>query len=905
VELDGNGGGNGHGIGNGADGNGNGARGNGNGHANANGHANGHGNGNGNGHTAALGPREIDEQTPWLRSLARRVSIDGSRADDLVQETWVAALRSATPESTRTRSWLASAVRNFARSEARSERRRRSREERYARLSASAGERVALPSPDESAERLELLNAVTEELRALDDPYRNVIRLRYAEGLEPTEIARRYGMAAGTVRWRLHRALEELRRRLTDRLAERETRRPARRTTTGIGGLVAALLLPLWRRARRAEPTYASVAACAVVGLGALVAVRWDAAEALLGGGAERAPLTARPGAPATDGRRAYVPVREGAGSVRPVAPTAPQRASAHVDASARVVDALGAPLAGARLVLVEPRLDAAGSGGSTGTERSADPVSGANGRVRLRLARARFGDCEELAFRVEREGYVPRRLAARVPAGGALELGDVALVRPGVLEGLVRDLAGEPVEGARVVVVAGGSRLERDELTILYGPPSALQKRAARTDRTGRFAFGDLDDGTWQVWAGAPGREWSSSEPLRLRRGEPLDPQPLALVALDEARRIDGSVVGPSAQPIASAQLFFTGAFGSSAGPDGWRGAQADADGRFTLHVPRGASVQVVARDPSDQLAPTGVEAAADPGQELVLELEDASWAALHAAGPGGIPLAGVEVLAHRGEPDHPASMTITQAADSALRVPVWDEATWLRVRADGYADLHLGPFEPHAAASAVLAAELTPTAWVRGRLTAEGDAPLDGAAIRLVPLAGAGAGTGRGALAGTLAAGTGSPAGTVVGYTDAEGRYGLPVHASGAYALFVQSEGYGTATGVPASLDATADSELDVDVPATGALQGSVRTLPGGRGDDVTVVVTAADGRVHTRTADAGGGFRFEGLAPGTWTVHALRGTAAAGVPATSAVGGTVVQTVESGATAFVDVE
>ena len=46
---------------------------------------------------------------------------------------------------------------------------------------------------------------------ALDEPYRSTVLLCYGEELSPSEVARRQGIPAGTVRWRLKQGLDRLR----------------------------------------------------------------------------------------------------------------------------------------------------------------------------------------------------------------------------------------------------------------------------------------------------------------------------------------------------------------------------------------------------------------------------------------------------------------------------------------------------------------------------------------------------------------------------------------------------------------------------------------------------------------------------------------------------------------------
>jgi hypothetical protein len=83
-------------------------------------------------------------------------------------------------------------------------------------------------------ERLELEERLVRELRALSEPLRGTLVLRYHEGLTAAEIARREGVPEGTVRWRVKRGLDELRERME-------------RACGGRDGLVLALV-PLGRR---------------------------------------------------------------------------------------------------------------------------------------------------------------------------------------------------------------------------------------------------------------------------------------------------------------------------------------------------------------------------------------------------------------------------------------------------------------------------------------------------------------------------------------------------------------------------------------------------------------------------------------------------------------------------------
>ena len=146
----------------------------------------------------------------WIRALARDLLRDSDRAEDVVQDTWLAAiqkLKGGERDEPRLRAWLAEVARNFARSSLRGESRRRRREESCARPEAQR-------STTETLERIALQEEVTAAVLALAPPDREIVSLRYYEGLPPRAIAERLGLTAAAVSTRLARAKATLRRRL-------------------------------------------------------------------------------------------------------------------------------------------------------------------------------------------------------------------------------------------------------------------------------------------------------------------------------------------------------------------------------------------------------------------------------------------------------------------------------------------------------------------------------------------------------------------------------------------------------------------------------------------------------------------------------------------------------------------
>lgn len=146
----------------------------------------------------------------WLRRLARVLVADESRADDLVQDTWTAALRHPPTDTGRPRAWLGTVIRNLARRGHRTDERVRRREQAAARP-----ERVD-SSPVAALERAELRRNVVNAVMELPEDFRVVIVLRWFEGLSVAEVAERVELTEAGVRTRLRRALERLRARLDD-----------------------------------------------------------------------------------------------------------------------------------------------------------------------------------------------------------------------------------------------------------------------------------------------------------------------------------------------------------------------------------------------------------------------------------------------------------------------------------------------------------------------------------------------------------------------------------------------------------------------------------------------------------------------------------------------------------------
>ncbi|MCC6408348.1 MAG: sigma-70 family RNA polymerase sigma factor [Planctomycetes bacterium] len=157
---------------------------------------------------------ELVARAAWIRKLARALVRDPDAADELVQEAWVAALERPPEPGMPIRRWLAAVMRNFARDRWRESERRAATERAAARPERSG---------DAALDQLDAHALLVEAVRALDEPYRTTVVLRFLEELSPAEVAARTGVPLRTVHTRTTRALAKLRERLDRRAGDRAT----------------------------------------------------------------------------------------------------------------------------------------------------------------------------------------------------------------------------------------------------------------------------------------------------------------------------------------------------------------------------------------------------------------------------------------------------------------------------------------------------------------------------------------------------------------------------------------------------------------------------------------------------------------------------------------------------------
>jgi RNA polymerase sigma-70 factor (ECF subfamily) len=146
------------------------------------------------------------------RLVYRLAGWNGAEVDDVVQEVFIVAATSARKFDGR--SSLATWLTRVAINKCRTERRRRVLRARY--WKRLAVERRKVDADEHAAEVTERAGRVVEEVRKLSGKYREVVVLRYLEGIEIEEVAKILNISRGAVEVRLHRAREVLRGTLAD-----------------------------------------------------------------------------------------------------------------------------------------------------------------------------------------------------------------------------------------------------------------------------------------------------------------------------------------------------------------------------------------------------------------------------------------------------------------------------------------------------------------------------------------------------------------------------------------------------------------------------------------------------------------------------------------------------------------
>lgn len=523
----------------------------------------------------------------WANRIACQLVRDPGEAEELVQRTWLTALRSPPRSLGGLRPWIGKVLLNLAR--------QGHRQKEIRRKNESILERREMPDTAEEAAREEIRELLATKLLALREPFRTVLLLRFYETCSSAEIARRLGVPPGTIRWRLKTALDELRRDL-DRASGGDRER-------WLSALLVLLPRPM---ASPDDPGLATTPAkriptpslfqgaagvgfvAAGLGLGFLVL----RASTVIGASAPEAPAGAIPHSSLANLGRTEREARAPHGGTRLPVEAAPAPSSASETGLSQeglhilVVNEGGVPVPQAR-VLVASRAGFEERG-------KTDPA----GELRLAIEEGDLGALgipatrDRITLRAEAEGLAASDLwHVSPPAAGSREIRLVLGGPERVLLGRVLDPEGHPFAGAPITAEIDGYYRASPPGDADFTTP-LFQTTRSRED--GSFEFRGLEKGTRTFFVSAPGF---------LMRGvyAPLEEGAEMLVRLERGCTLTGTIRRNDSTPAAGARVWFEPVHRSTEWSQGipgfypgWRGftqvACADERGAYRLEgVPAG----------------------------------------------------------------------------------------------------------------------------------------------------------------------------------------------------------------------------------------------------------------------------------------------------------------------------
>lgn len=790
-------------------------------------------------------------QAGWLGALARTLVADPGEADDLVQETWLAALKRPPTDDRPLRPWLARVARNLARMRRRSEGARGERERSAGRVDREQ------PTSAELAERLEGQTLLVQALAELDEPYRSTVLLAYFEQRSSAEIAARDGVREGTVRWRLHQGLEQLRTRLDRRHADDRS-------------AWVALLLPLARSEQGALAT-ATAAAGGVLGMGLYLKlstaavfvflVAWLSVRALQRDERELASARMQ-----SNEAVVFAPLAEEAVELAREPDAAARVASAGADSGSAPAASAPAAQVVARLRLAlrdESRRPIAGVPVElqpSGALPRQLATSGADGRVGFEIV-ARAG--QPLAAGAQLEVELVTRapqwtvgvLRPLLHAGEDSDLGELVLRRAGAIRGSVADRDGAPIAGATVALADAD---EASPISVLEHAEFAGREHVlAESDARGEFLLVSVPPGLTRIRAEKRGLEPATSGFIDVRPMQESRVEPLVLRARSVENLILGVVLDPRGEPVPWAEVEYRmRRLGSSSSG----GTATDAQGRFQITAANGGRFSLCVRTRDEALALALLDDVEPGSPELVVQLAQARTFELRVRDSEGRPVESFYASLQRGEQWLERSNTLANPGGLArFRLPPLPFS--LHVRAEGYADAELAEIDP--ARTGPLELRLRALPGLRGRVTLAGSA-VAGAQVEVR------------AQARQRSESDGFPVrvdpdACSVAVTSADGSFVLTVREAGRYFVRASLAGHAPAELGPLEVDPKLGrAGLELALGRGGSVEGSVRVDAGRSAAGLVLAFSRGDAHAFTVRTDAAGRFRAEHLMPGRWMVQ-----------------------------------
>jgi RNA polymerase sigma factor (sigma-70 family) len=539
---------------------------------------------------------------PMVLGLCRQLLGDHHHAEDAFQAVFLVLARQARSirDPDLLGHWLYGvALRTARKAYGRLDRRRRTEE-----VGAARRPEACLAEQPRRMLALEQAEALHGEIDRLPDSFRLPVVLCYFEGLSPDEAARRLRWPSGTLRSRLVRARDKLRRGLIRRgLVPSAIGMAAVRAPRSAPASVSSLLCETTARAAIAfaarhaagvpsalarevlQTTLAhklKTAALSVLVLATLAAGALSLSHDALARSREGEP----PGEPRPH------PARQ-----EPRPPDPPRPSPGRMIVSGRVLRPDGRPAAGVPVDLIAaPRIPMAG----TDAGRAPYVVLGqgaadGDGRFHVEAARAassRFYDVFALAGAA---GGGTAFGCVKVHPDAEQPTAEIHLPPEQVIRGKLVDVNGQPVAGVQVQLASvyseskwpGGGRFVGPRSALFYGWPAApvglkAWPRPVATDVQGRFTFTGVGRGLDASLAVRDPR--FAQQAIRVQTDNTGGPKDIA-AALQPATIIEGRVLADdTGQPIPDAVLSISSRFAAASGGRTMK-FRADGQGRFRIN--------------------------------------------------------------------------------------------------------------------------------------------------------------------------------------------------------------------------------------------------------------------------------------------------------------------------------
>lgn len=510
-----------------------------------------------------------------------------------------------------------------------------------------------------------------------------------------------------------------------------------------------------------------------------------------------------------------------------------------------RVIDEHGAPLANAAIGI-----------GDAATQSS----SGADGRFRILVAMRGETTERELFVDVVAASRVALQIATTVRRGETIDLGDLALVLGGRIEGRVLDEHGVAVGGAHIAAVR--------ESDVDFGDLERSATRGAMLATTGAangaFVLDGVPAARARVIASSEGFAFTASDAIEVRAGDATRDLVLALRRLSTDGFFEIVVQKPDGSPCAKADIHY-----------GYRGVSkmgqgilhTNDDGRTRLVPEVAVAYDFDAQDHERLLGVAtahGVRLGSGP---VVLRLTEARKIALEVVDERGAPVANFQVRRALVSPDSSASFgsfaPSDEFSDGRAEFAVPPSTFAIHISSEKYRDLELGPFEPESAPSS-LRATLQAIAFLSGRVLHDG-APIANSTVSVGQALSAN-------LRYSIAGFTSSQCFDELPSTqsDEHGAFALRIERAGDYWLRAERAGFAVALIGPITIDpSVGKSDVELALSTGGAIEGRLLTPAGENPIGAIIGASCGDGLPRTERVDANGGFRFEHLASGRWFV------------------------------------